>query len=892
VISGKFVPVTRRAAAASAAVLVLALQAAAALAVAPFDFDKAPGRLPKNVVPLDYEIAVVPDIAARTFTGTESVSLKFREATDRVVFNTLNLKLTDVRLDGQPVKAVATDNDAQLTTVTLAAAAAMGMHKLSMSYSGVIESRPQGLFAQPYGKSGGGEGLMLSTQMESTDARRMFPCWDEPAFRATFRLTATVPADWAAVGNMPVAERKVDGKLATVTFERSPVMPSYLVELSAGDLREISAQGGRVRFGIWAVAGHESEGATALDNAKQILADYDEYFAFPFPLPKLDSIAIPGGFSGAMENWGAITYTDNGLLLPKASSISDAQMVYATQAHEMAHQWNGDLVTMGWWDDLWLNESFASWMAAKETDRRNPGWKWWEGQDLAKENAMGADAHASSHPIQVHVTDELQAANAFDPTITYNKGQAVLRMLEAYLGPDTFRDGIRRYVKARAFSNATTADLWNALSASSNEDVSAIAVGWTEQAGFPLVSVAAHCAADGKRTLSLTQQRFFLEAPADTSLRAVQWRVPLQIRSGAQGKPQALLLTQSPQSVAAGSCREPLSVDAGSIGYYRVQYDAATLATNTHSFATLRGADRIAMLDDQWALVQARAAPLASYLALAERMGTDLNTRAWQQILGSFGTIEYYQRGSPGHEAFAAYARSLVKPLADRLGWDSKPGETPDLQTLRRTVIEDLGVWGDKDVIAESRRRFAAFVRDRSAIAPDDQQMVLNIVGLHADAATFEQLHTLAKSARDDAEQRRFYTALASVRDPKLGEQAAKIALDPEIPPQGIQLRLAMFGTLRAEHPRLAWSTFSGNADMLLSPFGDLAPLVEAQYVPQFFWNSVPLDQMEAWIKAHVPAEMGPQIQKGMEAARFQLTQKESLVPDADAYLAGRGSRA
>ncbi len=217
--------------------------------------------------------------------------------------------------------------------------------------------------------------------------------------------------------------------------------------------------------GVWAVSGREAEGRTALANAQQILADYDDYFGYPFPLPKLDSIAIPGGFSGAMENWGAITYTDSALLLSKASSLGDRQDVYSTQAHEMAHQWNGDLVTMGWWDDLWLNESFASWMAAKETDLRNPGWKWWEREDSDKESAMEADARVTSHAIQVHVTDELQAANAFDPDITYNKGQAVLRMLEAYLGPDTFRDGIRRYIKAHAFSNATTADLWNGLSA-------------------------------------------------------------------------------------------------------------------------------------------------------------------------------------------------------------------------------------------------------------------------------------------------------------------------------------------------------------------------------------------------------------------------------------------
>jgi aminopeptidase N len=865
----------------------------AAHAEQPFDFDKAPGRLPKNVVPVDYDIAVVPDVKTKTFTGKETVSLNFREATDKVQFNTLNLKLTGVTLDGKPVKGVATDNDKQLTTVTLPAKAAAGMHKLRLSYSGVMESRPQGMFAQPYGPSAGNPGgVMVSTQMESTDARRMFPSWDEPAFRATFKLTATVPADWATIANMPIEKRVVNGKLATTTFERSPKMPSYLVEFTAGDLKEISASGTRVKQSVWAVSGREQEGRTALANSQQILDDYDDYFGYPFPLPKLDSIAIPGGFSGAMENWGAITYTDSTLLLSPTSSLSDAQNVYSIQAHEMAHQWNGDLVTMGWWDDLWLNESFASWMSARETDLRNPSWKWWEHEDADKETAMEADARATSHPIQVHVTDELQAANAFDPTITYNKGQAVLRMLEAFLGPDTFRDGVRRYIKARAFSNATTADLWNGLSAASERDVGTLASGWTEQAGFPLIMMTSQCSAAGYRTVTLAQKRFFLRRPQNAAAQAGHWAVPLQVRFGAQGTPHAVLLTQNGMQVATGKCDDPLSLDAGAIGYYRVQYDPATLALNTRAFNTLQDGDRIALLDDQWALVQAQAAPLASYLALAENMGGDLDTRAWEQILGALGTIEYDERGSAGHDAFAAYARSLLKPLAQKLGWDGKAGETPDVQSLRRQVIESLGVWGDTDTIAEARRRFAGFVKDQSTIKPDDQSMVLNVVGCTADAATFEQLHTLARAAKDDAAQRRLYLALATARDPGLAQQVAKIALSPELPPQAIQLRLGMIGTLRQEHPQLGWDTFTGHADMLMSPFGNMAPLFEAEFVPQFFWNSLPPDKMEAWIRAHVPAEMNDFIEKGMESARFQYSQKQELVPAADAYVAGHASHA
>jgi aminopeptidase N len=859
-----------------------------AAADAPFAFDTTPGRLPKNVVPIDYQIAIVPDVKAKTFTGTESVSLKFRAATATVIFNTLNLTLTGVRLDGKPVKQVASDNTAQLTKVTLAAPASVGLHTLTFAYSGQIGSGPQGLFLQPYVAVDGSNQVMLSTEMESTDARRMFACWDEPAFRATFQLTATVPAAWATVSNMPVTKRVVNGSLATTQFARSPRMPSYLVEFSAGDLRHIDADHDGVHFGVWAVRGRETDGQVALANAQQILADYVEYFGAPYPLPKLDSIAIPGGFSGAMENWGAITYMDQLLLLSKMTSIADAQEVYSTQAHEMAHQWNGDLVTMGWWDHLWLNESFASWRAAKETDLRNPSWKWWERQDAERETAMMSDAQGSSHAIEQHVTDELQAANAFDPSITYAKGQAVLRMFEAYLGPDTFRDGIRRYIKAQAFGNATSADLWNALSAASGKDVGAIAAGWTTQPGFPLVSVKATCDAAGNRTISLSQQRFLLRRVSNPAANphVQNWQVPLQVRTGATGKTHSLLLTQNAQTAPAGSCRDPLSVDADAIGFYRVQYDEATLATNTRNFGALADGDRIAMLDDEWALVDSGVAPLPSFLALAAAMGSDLDTRAWEKIAGSLGTVEYDERGGARHDAFSAYARSIIKPVAERLGWDAKPGETPDTQRLRRTLIGDLAAWGDEQVVAEARRRFARFTADRATLGPDDQFMVLSIVGLYADAATFDQLHTLGRQAKDDAVRRRFYVAMASVRDPKLAEQAARIALDPEIPVQAADLRLEMVIRLNNVHHQLAWSTFSAHSDTLLSPQGQLAPLVMAQYIPQYLWDSVPPDQLETWIKAHVPAQMADNVAKGMEAVRFKVSEKQMLVAAADGYLA------
>ncbi len=863
----------------------------AAAAEAPFAFDAAPGRLPKDVVPTDYRIAVRPDIKARTFTGQESVRLRFRRASSTVSFNTLNLSLRHVRLDGAPVAQVDSDDATQMTTVHLARPAAPGMHGLSFDYSGLIESRPRGLYAQPYESPDGTQGLLLSTKMESVDARRMFGCWDEPAFRATFELTATLPARWAAVSNMPAAHRVVHGALATTTFRRSPRMPSYLVELTAGDLRAVSARRGSVRFGVWALRGQESQGREALANAQQILADYDDYFGMPYPLPKLDSIAIPGGFSGAMENWGAITYTSRLLLLSPASSLAQRQQAFSDQAHEIAHQWNGDLVTMGWWDDLWLNESFASWRAAKETDLRHPDWRWWEEQDADKEAAMHADAHLSSHAVQQHVTDEVQVDSTFDPIITYRKGQAVLRMLEAYLGPETFRDGVRRYIRARAFGNATSADLWIALGAASGRDVHAIASAWTEQPGFPLVEVAARCNARNRRTLTLSQRRFLSSAQERASEQGTgDWSVPLQVRLGATGAPHTVLLASPEQSLEAGNCDEPLSVDAGALGFYRVQYDPATLALNTRQFGTLPDGDRIALLDDQWALVEAGLAQLPSFLALASGMGEDLDARAWTQIAHGLAIIEYDERGSAGHDAFAAYARSLLKPLDSRLGWDATVPETPARQALRRTVITDLGLWGDPEIIAEAGRRFSRYLGDHRAIAADDQMMVFSLVGCDADESTFERLHVLARESASDDERYRYYLALAGVRDPQLARQAGTIALAPEIPPQLELLRMQMTFTLRVEHPQLAWEIFSTNADRLTAAYGHVAPIITAKFVPEGFWNSLPLDQLDAWLKARLPAEMAASIEQGMDGARSRIAEQALLVPAADAYLLTRGA--
>jgi len=346
-----------------------------------------------------------------------------------------------------------------------------------------------------------------------------------------------------------------------------------------------------------------------------------------------------------------------------------------------------------------------------------------------------------------------------------------------------------------------------------------------------------------------------------------------------------VLLTHDGQQLPAGQCGEALNLNADVVGYYRVAYDQATQKANTAHFAELPMGDRIGLLDDLWALSEADARHLPDYLATAAAMGVDFDERAWEQIADALGTIERDERGSSGHDAYTAYARSVLKPLADRLGWVAKADESPGIQQLRRTVLGDLGAWGDQGVVDEARRRFALFEKDHAALSPDEQSMVLDIVARNADAATFERLHALAKTAKNETELTRYYVALAHVRDPALAKQAAAIALSPEIPEQAASLRLRLVAMLDDENPALSWETFTHNADALLAAFPQYAPLIVAQQVPEIFWNAVPLDTLETWVRERTPAPMQPNVTRGMEVARFKLAEKTALTHAADAYV-------
>src|SRR5437867_632402 len=643
----------------------------------PFSFKETPGKLPKEVVPTDYSIRIVPKIDQFTFTGTETVRLNVRSPVHQLVLNTLELKIEAASVDGKdlPASAIKTDKEKELLTLTLPLKLAQGDHTLALRFSGKINQQGQGLFYMRYQEQGSGAPtVMLGTQFEATDARRFFPCWDEPVFRARFQLSAVVPENWLAVSNMPIeSERKItEGK--EVRFAATPPMSSYLNVFVAGELDLIEARSDSTQVRVIATKGKAELGRYALEATAQILQYYNDYFGVPYPLPKLDQIALPGGFGGAMENWGGITYYESALLFdPKNSSTETKQNIYEVIAHEVAHMWFGDLVTMAWWDNLWLNEGFASWMGTKCTAHFNPQWEVWLRRNLprdptrrigiAKEQAMEGDARSTTHPIQQHIATEAEANSAFDD-ITYKKGQSFLRMLESFLGEDVFRNGIRRYIAAHKYSNTTTADLWNALSETSKKPVAEIAAGWTEQPGFPVVKVKRE--ADGK--VRLTQEHFtvnFKNAPL------LEWKIPLTYSVIGEA-PASLLMTSKTDVLENIPADRALKLNVRGAGNYRVEYDEPSWILLLQALPKLGAEDRVNLLSDAWALVQPDRAPVSLYFGFVEKLPASTDIAEREQVVNVLDFINSLLVEDPKRGNFQRYARSLLRPTFDTLGWAPK----------------------------------------------------------------------------------------------------------------------------------------------------------------------------------------------------------------------------
>ena len=766
--------------------------------VAPVPQDRV--VLPANVVPSHYDLDITPDAKSATFKGTVKIDLEVKSATRSIELNAADLKFSQVQLSGvaQPPD-IAYDAARETATLSFPAPVAAGPHTLVISYSGLINPHPAGLFYLDYTSVDGRQRRQraLYTQFENSDARRFLPCWDEPDHKATFTLTATVPAADMALSNTPIDHSEpVAGGRKRVTFGITPQMSTYLLFFGSGDFERVTRTVDAVQIGVVVRRGELAQARFALDAAAEILPFYEDYFGVRFPLPKLDLIGAPGSsqFFSAMENWGAILLFDRVLLVdPKISTQRNRINVYTDVAHEMAHQWFGDLVTMRWWDDLWLNEGFAEWMQYKAMARFHPEWDMWLQAQAEREGAMNVDARAGTHPIIEPIRDVLQANEAFDE-ITYNKGMSVIRMLEDYTGPDAFRAGVRNYIKAHAYGNTVTDDLWRELDRTSPKPVTAIAHQFTLQAGVPLIRATAD-----PKGLQLTQARFALD---DTGRQDTRWDVPVTVQT-LDGPPWQGHVNGPTATIAPVAVGATAFVNAGQAGYYRVLYAPAQLAVLTRQFARLKTADQIGLLNDTAALGHAGYQPLPDFLTVAAQVQPGMDPLVLRTATAELADIGLLYEGLPGKAAFGSFARGLLQPWLAHVGWTAVDGESGNTKLLRTSLLQTLGnVFDDPAVITKCRALFRTWLGKPDSLPADLRAPVLNIVAAHADAATWEQLRTLARHTRNPMEQAELHGLLGYARDPKLAQRALDLTLTDEAE---VTARPEIISAVSSWHPGLAF---------------------------------------------------------------------------------------
>jgi aminopeptidase N len=864
--------------------MLLVVLSGAALAEPTFSFEATPGKLPKTIIPLHYAVELMPDFETLALPGVETIDIEVREPTARLTLNAVSTVFASATIDDGAQRAdVTVDDAAQTATLNFPQPLAAGAHRLRIAFTAQINKFGTGLFVVDYPTTSGTK-RMISSKLEPADARRIFPCWDEPAFKASFALAVTVPRHFLAVGNMPIVrEEPVEPALKKVTFAPTPKMSSYLFVLTAGELERLTADADGVTVGVVTTAGKSEQGRFALDSAVKLLAYYNDYFGTKYPLPKLDLLAVPGGFGGAMENWGGITFFESRLLFDPATNADTARRgIFNILAHEMAHQWFGDLVTMGWWDNLWLNEGFASWMATKATEQFYPQWQNWLNGYGQKQFALGLDARRTSHPIQQPIADHSEATVAFD-AITYNKGQALIRMLENYLGEQAFRDGIRSYMAAHAYSNSTTADLWQALERAAGKPVTSIAASFTEQDGVPLVIAETTCSED-VQTLTLRQDRFVIAPSAAAALPSRAWQIPIAVGQ-LQGKQPDEILLQGSAEVPAGTCNEAVKVNLGDIGYYRVEYGPMSRTVLTKSLGQMSVDDRLNFVTDGWALVQAGRAEPSSYLALVDAISADDHRAVWDQVMSSMNAFNRLSRDRAERPAIRAYARTKLRPVFDRLGWEGSGDD--DTALLRAGLIRTLGELGDEQILAEARRRFSAFLQDPKTLPNALRDTVTHLVGINADRATYDTLLALARKSTVTNERLRYYFAAASARDAELARATLALTLTDELPDTivtGVISTVASAG----EQPDLAWEFVQKNFEVLLAKQG---PGFRDLFIASFMTNFTD-EAHAAELAAFAPAQSTTggrvMVARALESIAISADFKTRVLPAVDAWIKAR----
>jgi len=758
---------------------------------APSEDVSTPQRLPYDVVPRRYQLHLRPDLDTETFSGTVTIDAEATRESSRVVMHAQELSVTSAAVTNGPSAMEATvradpDHDDRIV-LQLSRELEPGPLRIELAFSGKLLEQLRGLYKSTYTGADGHHQTLAVTQFEASDARRAFPCFDEPDRKAVFSVSVDVPGGLAAFSNTPVeSEEPLVGGGRTVHFADTMTMSTYLVALVVGRLEAtepVDVDGIPVR--VVHVPGRGELTGFALEVAAQALRFFTTWFGLPYPGLKLDLVAVPDFAFGAMENLGCVVFRETTLLVdPQRAARVDRERVADVVAHEIAHMWFGDLVTMKWWNGIWLNEAFASLMELLAVDAFRPEWERWVTFGVERDSAMSVDALHSTRPVEYPVGSPDDAQEMFD-VLTYQKGAGVLRMLERYLPTGSFQEGIRRYLAEHQFANTETTDLWDAIEQSSHEPVRRIMDSWIFQGGFPQVQASR----EGTR-LTLQQAPFSYEAPGDasgtggTGDTARTWSVPVLMRSAAGGDGGAgdagdagqtrRLLEDEPVTVDMGDA--PVVVNAGGFGYYRVSYDPGLLEQLTGVVGTLETLERYNLLSDTWAALVAGRAELSDVLQLAEALRQDPEPGVWRPVSGALDFLDHVVEDA-GRSLVAAYTRALVRPAFSVLGWERRPEDGERTSTLRSELLRLLGTVGaDEEVQRQCLTRHAAATSGAAALDPDLTPAILAVVARAGGTEEFELFLRRYHDSDSPQEAIRYLQGLAGFEDLALAERAFQIA--------------------------------------------------------------------------------------------------------------------